>query len=89
LLEYDRGDYADLPTRYTQEELKKRTRLKGGGAKLKDEVLEERLVNYYNQLQEELYPSPPSYWLMSASLTTRNFLAVQHLHSLRNEYLTF
>ena len=25
LLEYDRGDYADLPTRYTQEELKKRT----------------------------------------------------------------
>ena len=56
LLEYDRGDYADLPTRYTQEELKKRTRLKGGGAKLKDEVLEERLVNYYNQLQEELYP---------------------------------
>ena len=38
------------------EELKKRTRLKGGGAKVKDQVLEEKLVTYYNQLREELYP---------------------------------
>ena len=48
LVEYDRGDYADLPNRYTQEELKKRTRLKGGGAKV-NQVLEDRLVTYYNQ----------------------------------------
>ena len=56
LVEYDRGDYADLPNQYTMEELKKKTRLKGGGAKIKDQVLEERLVTYYNQLKEELYP---------------------------------
>ena len=56
LVEYDRGDYADLPNQYTMEELKKKTRLKGGGAKIKDEVLEERLVTYYNQLKDELYP---------------------------------
>jgi len=56
LIEYDRGDYADLGSLYTMEELKKRTRLKGGGAKVKDQVLEEKLVTYYNQLRDELYP---------------------------------
>ena len=56
LIEYDRGDYANLGSLYTMEELKKRTRLKGGGAKVKDEVLEEKLVTYYNQLRDELYP---------------------------------
>ena len=31
-------------------------RLKGAGRKLKDAVLEEKLVAYYNQLKDELYP---------------------------------
>jgi len=56
LIEYDRGDYANLGSLYTMEELKKRTRLKGGGAKVKDQVLEEKLVTYYNQLRDEVYP---------------------------------
>ena len=41
LIEYDRGDCTDLPYQCTIEELKKKTRLKGGGAKVKDQVLEE------------------------------------------------
>jgi hypothetical protein len=31
-------------------------RLKGAGRKVKDEVLEKKLVDYYNSLKEELYP---------------------------------
>jgi len=56
LKEYDAGEYSNLPSMYTQEELKQMYRLKGVGRKLKDAVLEEKLVAYYNQLKEELYP---------------------------------
>ena len=58
LKEYDRGDYANLPTLYTQEELKTMYRLKGAGRKVNDPVLaiEEKLVTYYNGLQKEMYP---------------------------------
>ena len=56
LKEYDAGEYSNLPSMYTQEELKQMYRLKGAGRKLKDAVLEEKLVAYYNQLKEELYP---------------------------------
>jgi len=56
LQEYDRGDYSNLPSLYTQEELKKMYRLKGGGRKVKDIDLEEKLVKYYNELREDLYP---------------------------------
>ena len=55
LIEYDRGDNSNLPSLYTQEELKSMYRLKGG-RKVKDAVLEEKLVTYYNGLQEEMYP---------------------------------
>ena len=56
LKEYDNGLYSNLPSMYTQEELKNMYRLKGAGRKVKDEVLEQRLVEYYNTLREELYP---------------------------------
>ena len=56
LKEYDQGLYSNLPSMYTQEELKKMYRLKGAGRKVQDSVLEQRLVEYYNQLKEELYP---------------------------------
>ena len=56
LKEYDNGLYSNLPSMYTQEELKNMYRLKGAGRKVKDEVLEKRLVEYYNTLREELYP---------------------------------
>ena len=56
LKEYDAGLYSNFPTLYTQEELKKMFRLKGGGKKLADQALEDRLLNYYNLSQEELYP---------------------------------
>ena len=41
---------------YTQEELKQMYRLKGAGRRVKDPVLEKKLIDYYNQLREELYP---------------------------------
>ena len=56
LKEYDRVDYSNLPTLYTQEELKTMHRLKGAGRKVNDAVLEEKLVTYYNGLEEEMYP---------------------------------
>ena len=56
LAEYDQGMYSNLPSMYTQDELKNMFRVKGGGRKLKDAVLEEKLITYYNQLKEELYP---------------------------------
>jgi len=45
-----------LPSMYTQDELKNMFRVKGGGRKLKDQELEEKLLKYYNELKEELYP---------------------------------
>ena len=48
--------YSDLPSMYTQDELKNMFRVKGGGRKLKDQELEEKLLKYYNELKEELYP---------------------------------
>ena len=56
LKEHDKGLYSNLPSMYTQEELKKMYRLKGAGRKVNDEVLEKKLVDYYNSLKEELYP---------------------------------
>jgi len=56
LKEYDSGAYAELPDYYTQEELKAMKKLPGGGRPLKDPELEQKLVNYYNELNEELYP---------------------------------
>ena len=56
LKEYDAGAYSNLPSLYTQEELKKMYRLKGGGKKVADQALEDRLIKYYNELKAELYP---------------------------------
>ena len=56
LREYDAGAYSDLPDFFTQEELKKMKKLPGGGRPLKDPQLEQKLINYYNELKEELYP---------------------------------
>ena len=56
LNQYDNGKYAGLTTVYTQEELKKKYKLAGGGKKLNDPKLEKILLDYYNELSEELYP---------------------------------
>ena len=50
LKEYDAGLYSNFPSLHTQEELKKMYRLKGGGKKLADQALEDRLLNYDNSL---------------------------------------
>ena len=70
LKEYDAGLYANFPTMYTQEELKTMYRLKGGGKKVGDQGLEDRLVTYYNQLEDDLYPIS-SELLAYECLTTR------------------
>ena len=54
--ENDRAEYSNLPSLYTQEELKCMYRLKGGSRKVMDAVLEEKLVKYYNELKDEIYP---------------------------------
>jgi len=56
LKEYDTGVYAGLPDYFTQEQLKTMKKLPGGGRPLKDPELEQKLINYYNELKEELYP---------------------------------
>ena len=56
LKEHDAGAYAELPDYYTQEQLKVMKKLPGGGRPLKDAELEQKLINYYNELKEELYP---------------------------------
>ena len=59
LKEYDAGEYSNLPSMYRQEELKKMYRLKGAGKRVKDAVLEKKLLDYYKQLREELYCKIP------------------------------
>ena len=44
LKEHAKGLYSNLPSMYTQEELKKMYRLKGAGRKVKNEVLEKKLT---------------------------------------------
>jgi len=56
LQEYDLGKMSNLRTQYTQEELKGMYKLKGTGRPNKDPVLEKKLIDYYNELEENLYP---------------------------------
>ena len=56
LQEYDVGKMSNLRTQYTQEELKGMYKLKGAGRPIKDPVLEQKLIDYYNELEENLYP---------------------------------
>ena len=74
LREYDAGAYSDLPDFYTQEELKKMKKLPGGGRPLKDPQLEQKLINYYNELKEELYPISSKLLTYKCLAHNENFL---------------
>jgi len=71
--EYDQGLYSNLPSTYTQEELKTMYRLKGAGRRVKYPVLEEKLVKYYNELNKNFTQSLLSCWHMNALRMMRNF----------------
>ena len=45
LKEYDEGLYSNLPSLYTQEEVKSMYRMKGAGRMVKDALLEEKLMH--------------------------------------------
>ena len=74
LKEYDIGAYAELPDYYTQEELKKLKKLPGGGRPLKDPELEQKLVNYYNELNEDLFPISSELLTYECLAHNENFL---------------
>ena len=64
-------------------------RLKGAGRKLKDAVLEEKLVAYYNQLKEELYPITSELLAYECLTHDEKFLSVSTSPFSQKGYLTF